>query len=128
MNKSYLRGSLRVYHKRRLFDGYVLPVLTYGCQTWNLSEKQRERLDVEQRTMERLMLNVRWDDKISNGKLRKMSGIKSVRVKTKKLKWSWDGHIQRHDDSRWPKKVENWNPSGKRSSGKPKTRWMEGRN
>lgn len=43
----------------------------------------------------------------------------------KELKWNWAGHFQRHDDTRWPKLIEKWEPKGKRSKGRPQTRWKD---
>ncbi|CAH2231299.1 jg20615 [Pararge aegeria aegeria] len=43
-----------------------------------------------------------------------------------KLKWQWAGHIARRTDGRWGLKVLEWRPrTGKRSVGRPQTRWTD---
>ncbi|CAH2235105.1 jg7514 [Pararge aegeria aegeria] len=42
------------------------------------------------------------------------------------LKWQWAGHIARRTDGRWGLKVLEWRPrTGKRSVGRPQTRWTD---
>ena len=44
----------------------------------------------------------------------------------RKRKWRWAGHVARRDDGRWTVRVMNWEPvSGKRSVGRPETRWED---
>ncbi|CAH2238015.1 jg10338 [Pararge aegeria aegeria] len=41
-----------------------------------------------------------------------------------KLKWQWTGYIARRTHGRWGLKVLEWRPrTGKRSIGRPPTRW-----
>ncbi|CAH2245669.1 jg6565 [Pararge aegeria aegeria] len=43
-----------------------------------------------------------------------------------KLKWQWVGHIARRTDGRWGLKVLEWRlRTGKRSVGRPPTRWTD---
>ena len=43
-----------------------------------------------------------------------------------KLKWQWAGHIARRTDNRWGRKVLEWRPrTGRRSVGRPPTRWTD---
>ncbi|CAH2234041.1 jg25602 [Pararge aegeria aegeria] len=42
------------------------------------------------------------------------------------LKWQWAGHVCRRTDGRWSRKVLEWRPRvGKRSVGRPPTRWSD---
>ena len=47
------RSNMSVYLKRKVFDQCILPVLTYGCDTWTLIAKVIQKLKVIQRSMER---------------------------------------------------------------------------
>ncbi|CAH2269023.1 jg16047 [Pararge aegeria aegeria] len=52
------------------------------------------------------------------------AGWSSQRVA--KLKWQWAGHIVRRSDGRWGPKLLEWQPrTGKRSVGRPATRWTD---
>lgn len=121
----FLRSDMPNYHKKRLFDSCVLSVLTNGCQSWAVTDALKEKLAVEQKSMERKMLKISWTDKISNVKLRKQTKLIDVNVKAKTIKWRWAGHIQRYPDNRWPKTLENWIPIGVRKKGRTARRWKQ---
>jgi hypothetical protein len=63
--KKFFKGKLPMYHKKRLFDACVLPTFTYGCQTWSLTENQKEKFQVAQRSMERQLLKIKINDKLT---------------------------------------------------------------
>ncbi|CAH2208426.1 jg22159, partial [Pararge aegeria aegeria] len=82
-------------YKQKVFDMCILPILTYGSQTWALTQKLEQKLAICQRSMERSMLHVKRLDKIRNESLRKETNITDVKVKIRKLKWKWAGHVCR---------------------------------
>lgn len=45
--------------KRKLFNEYLLPVITYGSETWALKNTSTETLAVAQRKMKRIVLGMR---------------------------------------------------------------------
>ena len=51
--------------KRKVFNECILPVMTYGCETWSLSNTQLEKLVTTQRKMERIMIGVTLKDRKS---------------------------------------------------------------
>ena len=44
--------------KKKALNECILPVMTYGCDTWSLSNTQLEKLVTTQRKMERIMIGV----------------------------------------------------------------------
>ncbi|CAH2241367.1 jg15566 [Pararge aegeria aegeria] len=63
-------------------------------------------------------------DQIRNEEIRRRATDIAQRVA--KLKWQWAGHIVRSTDGRWGLKVLKWRPrTGKRSVGRPRTRWTD---
>ena len=124
--KKFFKSFLPVHLKKHLFEACVLPVFTYGGQTWILSEKNIQKLQVAQRAMERSMLNIRRMDRVQNKVLRASTQIKDVIIAAKELKWNWAGHVARYTDERLAKVVEDWTPmNGKRNKGRPKQRWKD---
>lgn len=111
--------------KTKLIESNIFPVMTYGCQTWRLTEIQREKLSVTQHDMERKILNVRKQDKISLKKIRQLTKQRDILSVIDSQKFNWAGHVARMDQNRWPKKLLYWNPEMKRSSGRPKRRWED---
>ncbi|XP_063636081.1 uncharacterized protein LOC134806684 [Cydia splendana] len=97
------KGKLPIALKRKLVDMCILPILTYGAQTWSLTEAQKSRLKVCQRAMERSILGVRRSDRVRNTELRSKTRVVDVGVKTARLKWDWAGHVCRMHVTDGPK-------------------------
>lgn len=85
--KHLMNGELPLCNKRRLMDMCILPILTYGAQTWFPTAHERYQLEVCQRAMERSILGVRLTDRIRNTILRSKTKIVDVTHKVAKLKW-----------------------------------------
>ena len=51
--------------KRKAFNECMPPVMTYGCETWSLSNTQLEKLVTTQRKMERIMVGITLKDRKS---------------------------------------------------------------
>eukprot|EP00795_Rhopilema_esculentum_P008369 gene8369-14343_t len=60
--------------KRKIMNTVILPSMTYGAETSSFTNRQREKLAVTQRSMERSMLGVTRRDKIRNEDLRSRTG------------------------------------------------------
>ncbi len=48
--------------KRKVYNQCILPVLTYGSETWRLTKELERNLRSAQRGMERKMLGITWRD------------------------------------------------------------------
>ena len=58
------KASMQI--KKKVFNEYVLPVMTYGSETWALTTAQMDALAVAQRKMERIMLGITLRDQRHN--------------------------------------------------------------
>ena len=97
-----------------------------GTETWPLTIGLIKRLKLAQRAMERAMLGVSLRDRIRNEEIRRRTKVTDIALRISKLKWQWAGHIARRTDGRWGRKVLEWRPrNGKRSVGRPPTRWSD---
>ncbi|CAH2232247.1 jg23336 [Pararge aegeria aegeria] len=67
---SFLPKSLSAL-KTKVFEQFVLPVMTYGSESWSLTMGPIRRLRVTQRAMERAMVGVFIHDQIRNEVIRK---------------------------------------------------------
>ena len=117
--------KLHIHMKSKLFNTCILPVLTYGCQSWALTQEMTNKLATCQYAMERSMLNVKKSDRLKNRVIRNKTKTIDVTLKIRRLKWRWAGHkIRGHD--KWSKKVTRWYPKeGKRKRGRPLKRWHD---
>ncbi|XP_063539716.1 uncharacterized protein LOC134748833 [Cydia strobilella] len=112
--------------KSKVFDQCVLPVMTYGSETWALTMGLIRRLKVTQRAMERAMLGVSLRDRVRNDDIRSRTRVTDIARRIANLKWQWAGHIARRTDGRWGRKVLEWRPrTGRRTAGRPPTRWSD---
>ncbi|CAH2241629.1 jg24176 [Pararge aegeria aegeria] len=86
------------------------------------------RLRVTQRAMGRAMLGLSLRDQIRNEEIRRRTRVTDTAQRVVKLKWQWAGNItlERENVRRWGLKVLEWRPrTGKRSVGRPPTRWTD---
>ena len=108
--------------KRKVFNQCVLPAMTYGCQTWSLTKALVKKLETNQRTMERRMLNVKLKDRISNTTIRQRTRVTDIVQYVTNTKWKWPGHISQMKDNRWTIRSIKWQTEGVRSVGRTKRR------
>lgn len=112
--------------KRKLYDQCILPVLTYGAETWSLTKKHAQRIARTQRAHERRMLGIKLSDRKTNEWIREQTKITEVMERAAELKWRWAGHVARRTDDRWTRLILEWRPRlGRRSVGRPVTRWRD---
>ena len=80
--------------KGMVFNANVVPVVTYGAQTWTLSKNLENKIRITQNAMERSMLNFKKKDRIRISKIKKLlnSYLDMVKV-AKSKKWNWRGGI-----------------------------------
>ena len=125
--KAYLTSKeIQMKTKKRLFEMCILPVMTYGAQTWSLTKQQQNKLRVMQRAMERRMLKVTRRDRIRNEEIRRRTKLKDVITVATALKWKWAGHVIRRSDDRWSTRITTWYPrEGSRRRGRQKKRWRD---
>ncbi|CAG9830638.1 unnamed protein product, partial [Diabrotica balteata] len=79
------------HFKTNVYNQCVLPVLTYGCQTWTFTKANMDKIIKTQRAMERQMLHIRLVDKKRNEWIRERTKVRDVRQEVK-LKWRFAGH------------------------------------
>lgn len=121
-----LRSQIPQCLKTKVFNQCVLPILTYGAETWTLTKANMHKIKVAQRAMERAMLGISLVDRVPNVEIRRKTRVDDVGSRITRLKWRWAGHLVRRDDGRWTGAVTEWWPrTGKRGIGRPPARWSD---
>ena len=64
--------------KWKVFNKYILPVMTYGSETWALNNAMEEKLSVNQCKMERIMLGIILRNRKRNTWIRQHTGIEDI--------------------------------------------------
>ena len=72
--------------------------MTYGTETWTLTNQAQNKLAAAQTKMERSMLNITYKDRKTNIWVRKKTKVIDIISNVRKMKWSWAGHINRPMD------------------------------
>jgi hypothetical protein len=116
--------------KLRLYLTLIRPIVTYGAETWATTENELQKLLVfEQKILRKIYGPVKDRDNWrirTNSELDTLTGGVNIVHHIKAQKLGWLGHMQRMEDARMVKKLTNWKPFGKRLTGRPKNRWING--
>ena len=112
--------------QEKVFNEYVLPVMTYGSETWALTTPQMDALAVAQRKMERIMLGITLRDQRHNTWIWQQTGVTDIIDRIRQSKHRWVGHVARLQDNRWTIRATSCVPRRwLRPRGRPKTRWRD---
>ena len=123
-SKSVSRNS-----KCTLYKSVIRPIVTYGSESWSLTQKEEQSLHTFERKVLRTIFGPVYDQnrwrRRFNHELMQLYGQPDIVRTTKVNRLRWLGHVQRMDDDRIPKKILKSKPEGKRSAGRPKSRWCD---
>lgn len=117
--------------KCTLYKTVIRPVVTYGSESWCMTQKEEQTLLTFERKVLRTIFGPVWDPNQNrwrrryNHELMQLYREPDIVRTTKVNRLRWLGHVQRMEDNRIPKKVLKTKPEGKRSAGRPKARWCD---
>lgn len=124
--KQIFKSEMSTTSKIKILESNIIPILTYGAQTWSLTKQQTEGIKKTQRAMERSILKIKVKDRVRNEKIREETDAIDVGYRIRKLKYKYAGHVMRMGQERWVKRVIEWRPfDRKRGRGRPATRWRD---
>ena len=75
--------------KGKVFKSVVRPAMMYGLETTPLTKKQEKDMEVAEMRMLRWSLGWTRKDKVRNEKVRRMTGVEELSVKTKEGRLRW---------------------------------------
>ena len=126
-HRDIVKSNFAICLKRKVYNSCVLPAMTYGAETWSLTKQAQKKLAAAQTKMERSMLNITYHDRKTNTWVRAKTGVTDMIKTTRRMKWSWSGHISRLKDDRWTKRITTWKPYGKEEITRKTSKMMERR-
>ena len=124
MSKSVSRNS-----KCALYKSVIRPIVTYGSESWCMTQKEEQSLLTFERNVLRTIFGPvfdqnRWRRRF-NHELTQLYGVPDIIRTMKVSRLRSLCHVQRLKDNRVPKKLMKTRPEGKRSAGRPKSRWID---
>ena len=111
--------------KVTIYKTVLRPILTYGCEAWVLIKRLRSKIQAAEMRVLRLILGITLRDRIRNEVVREKLEVESILDFIERCQLRWYGHVMRMEETRYPKKYLDWQPSGKRPRGRPRMRWIQ---
>ena len=80
----------------------VPPALLYACETWKVCKRHAEKLNHFHTASFRTLLNIKWQDRISDTEALVLAGLSSIYAVLLQFQLRWAGHIARMPDQGLP--------------------------
>ena len=124
--RAWLNSKLTTKTKIMIYQACVLSILLYGSETWSTYSKQEKRLNSFHQRCLRRILNIKWQDKITNMEVLRKAKIPSVFSILGNKRLRWLGHVSRMPNNRIPKQILFGElANGKRQIGRPKLKYKD---
>ncbi|XP_030834414.1 uncharacterized protein LOC115921254 [Strongylocentrotus purpuratus] len=110
--------------KVRIYRALILPIATYGAESWTLRKSDRNKLEVFEMRCLRTTLGVHLLDKISNDEIRQRLDVPSTKCEEIiKRRLIWFGHVLRMPHHCLPYQAFQNDFNGRRPRGRLTKRW-----
>ena len=119
------RKQVSVKTKMAIYRSAVLPVLLYGSETWVLSVKESERLEVFQMKCLRQILGITKFHHQRNEDIRARTEQCKVGELVTRSRLRWLGHVTRMKEGRLPPRLLFGRIEGVSRKGRPVLRWRD---
>ena len=86
--------------KVAVYNQCLMPLLMYGSETWTPYQHEVMQLRTTQQRHLCLILNIKWDDYISNEEVLRRADVKDMEVMLVRTRLRWLGHVCRMNNDR----------------------------
>jgi hypothetical protein len=112
--------------KKHLIQSIFIPTLCYQCQTWSLTEKQKNKLVTTEMRCLRKVAGVTRRDRIKNNVTRERLSIEPILKYIQKQQIKWFAHLERMPrDSISYKAYIKRGKEERRARDRPRVRWID---
>lgn len=124
-NKKHLfKANINKKIRKRLIKIYIWSIALYGCETWTLTQRDRERLAAFEMWCWRRMEKISWTEKRTNEEVLTLVDEKRSLLRTiENRRGKMMGHLIRHDT--FFKTILEGKIEGKRGRGRPRRNFIE---
>lgn len=123
--KRTLKNKVRKDTMIKFYKTMAVPAALYSSETWTMTSRDKSRLQAAEMRFLRSVLGVTKRDRIRNEDIRNQLQIFNLNEEIDHHRKKWLDHVDRMDERRYPKKILNYIPEGKRNIGRPKKRWKD---
>ena len=120
-----LKGKARKNTMMKFYRSMSIPAVTYGSETWTITNKNMSRITAAEMRFLRKVQGVTLLDRNRSEDIRNNLSQKPLYDIIKDRKTNWKNHLQRMDYERLPRKVLSYKAKGKRPIGRPMKRWSD---
>lgn len=117
------KKEISKWTKIKIYESVLLPMLTYGCESWVLTEKLKQKIITCEMKILRKIAGVTRLDKIRNDRIRSDLNVISAVQKIEQQQLRWFGHIVRMNENRTVKMIWETEINKKRRRGRPRKKW-----
>ncbi|XP_018396130.1 PREDICTED: uncharacterized protein LOC108774498 [Cyphomyrmex costatus] len=110
-------------HKLHLFNACIKSVLLYSCETWKNTDGLINKFQVFVNKCLRRILRLFWPNSPTNEELLRASKQEKIDTEIRRRKWKWIGHTLRKDPHNITRMAMEYNPQGKRKTGRSAMSW-----
>ncbi|KAI5640823.1 hypothetical protein NE865_06931 [Phthorimaea operculella] len=122
--KSIFTSSMPMNIRKRFIKTYIWSIALYGCETWTMTQRDRERLEAFEMWGWRRMQKIKWTDKVTNEEvLVQVKEKRNILSIIENRRGKMFGHLMRHDE--FIKVIMEGKIEGKRGRGRPRRSYSD---
>ena len=120
-----MKRELTKKAKLSVFKAVFVPILTYGHESWVMTEWMRSQVQASEMRFLRRIEGVTLFKKVRSSEIRKSLNIEQLLLRIKRSQLRWFGHVSRMPQEKLPKQALLAKANGRRPVGRPRTRWTD---
>ena len=120
-----MKRELSKKAKLSIFKAVFVPILTYGHESWVMTERMRSQVQTSEMRFLRRIEGVTLFNKVRSSEIRKSLNIEPLLLRIERSQLRWFDHVSRMPQERLPKQALLARANGRRPVGRPRTRWMD---
>ena len=120
-----IKRELSKKAKLSIFKAVFVPILTYGHESWVITERMRSQVQASEMRFLRRIEGVALFSQVRSSEIRKSLNIAPLLLRIKRSQLRWFGHVSRMPQERLPGQALLPKANGRRPVGRPRTRWTD---
>ena len=120
-----MKRELSKKAKLSVFKAVFVPILTYGHESWVMTEKMRSQVKASKLRFLLRIEGVTLFYKVRISEILKSLNIEPLLLRIERSQLRWFGHVSRMPQERLPNQALLAKANGRRPVGLPRTRWTD---